>query len=71
MKIGILGAGPAGIFAALKIRNVTMNDVYLIDANPGIGRKLSITGSGRCNITNLNITPGCIFSASSLLISQV
>jgi hypothetical protein len=62
MKIGILGAGPAGIFAALKIRNVTMNDVYLIDANPGIGRKLSITGSGRCNITNLNITSDAYFS---------
>ncbi|MEN6481263.1 MAG: NAD(P)/FAD-dependent oxidoreductase, partial [Anaerolineaceae bacterium] len=71
MKIGILGAGPAGIFAALKIRNITMNDVYLFDANPGIGRKLSTTGSGRCNITNLNITPDAYFSFQPADLSSI
>ncbi len=55
MKLGILGAGPAGIFAALKIRNITMNDVHLFDLNPTIGRKFAATGSGRCNITNLRL----------------
>ena len=62
MKIGIFGAGPAGIFAALNVRNVTMNDIYLFDANPRIGKKFSVTGSGRCNITNLNIHPEAYFS---------
>ncbi len=62
MKIGILGAGPAGIFAALKVRNITMNDIYLFDANPRVGKKFSVTGSGRCNITNLNILPDSYFS---------
>lgn len=71
MKIGILGAGPAGIFAALKIRNITMNDVYLLDANPGIGRKLATTGSGRCNITNLNITPDAYFSFQPADLSSI
>jgi predicted Rossmann fold flavoprotein len=62
MKIGIFGAGPAGIFAALNVRNVIMNDIYLFDANPRIGKKFSVTGSGRCNITNLNIQSDAYFS---------
>jgi predicted Rossmann fold flavoprotein len=62
MKIGIFGAGPAGIFAALNVRNVIMNDIYLFDANPRIGKKFSVTGSGRCNITNLNIQSDAFFS---------
>ncbi len=31
--------------------------VTLFDANPGLGRKLLVTGSGRCNLTNQEITP--------------
>ena len=50
-KIGILGGGPAGIvaagFAGSKGKNVT-----LIDGNDQLGKKLFITGKGRCNITN-------------------
>ncbi len=71
MKIGILGAGPAGIFAALKIRNITMTDVCLFDLNPGIGRKLSVTGSGRCNITNLNLKKENYYSLQDADISAV
>lgn len=50
-KIGIIGAGPAGVFAAINIKNEN-NEVYLLDKNNNIGEKLKITGNGRCNVTN-------------------
>ena len=50
-KIGIIGAGPAGVFAAINIKNEN-NQVYLLDKNNQLGKKLKITGNGRCNVTN-------------------
>lgn len=50
MKIGIIGGGPAGIFAALKASE--KNDVTLFEKNNVLGKKFLITGGGRCNITN-------------------
>ncbi|MDD7044669.1 MAG: NAD(P)/FAD-dependent oxidoreductase [Peptoniphilaceae bacterium] len=51
VKVGIIGAGPAGIFAAINLKN-SNNEVYLLDKNDRIGRKLLLTGNGRCNITS-------------------
>lgn len=47
----IIGGGPAGIFATIfaKQKNQT---VLLLEKNNTIGKKLAITGKGRCNITN-------------------
>ncbi|MDO5690450.1 MAG: NAD(P)/FAD-dependent oxidoreductase [Tissierellia bacterium] len=50
-RIIVVGAGPAGIFAALFAKTAD-NQVLLLERNNRIGRKLSITGKGRCNITN-------------------
>lgn len=50
-KIGIIGAGPAGILAA-GVAAARGKEVYLIDKNKKIGKKLYITGKGRCNVTN-------------------
>ena len=50
-KIGIIGAGPAGIIAAGYAASRGL-DVTLIEKNERIGKKLFITGKGRCNITN-------------------
>ncbi len=50
-KIGIIGAGPAGVFAAINIKTEN-SEVYLLDKNKNIGEKLKITGNGRCNVTN-------------------
>ncbi|WP_115641069.1 NAD(P)/FAD-dependent oxidoreductase [Clostridium putrefaciens] len=49
-KVVVIGAGPAGLMAALKASE--NNIVYLIEANEKIGKKLYITGKGRCNVTN-------------------
>jgi predicted Rossmann fold flavoprotein len=48
--VAVIGAGPAGIMAALAASE--KNKVILIDKNNKIGKKLYITGKGRCNITN-------------------
>ena len=49
----IVGAGPAGILAAISAKNEN-NNVILLDKNEKIGKKLFITGKGRCNITNFS-----------------
>lgn len=50
-KIAIIGAGPAGIITA-GIAASKGKDVTLYEKNKFIGKKLFITGKGRCNITN-------------------
>ena len=49
-KVVVIGAGPAGMMAAIKAAE--NHDVILLDRNDKIGKKLYITGKGRCNITN-------------------
>lgn len=47
----VIGAGPAGMMAALTAAGQGVR-VVLAERNERIGRKLGITGAGRCNITN-------------------
>lgn len=47
----IIGAGPAGLMASIAIDN--SKKVLIIEKNLSAGKKLLITGGGRCNITNL------------------
>ena len=49
-KVIVIGAGPAGMMAAMKAAKE--NEVILLDGNERIGKKLFITGKGRCNVTN-------------------
>lgn len=57
----VLGGGAAGLFAAIYAASHAANratgrdandNVLLIEKNPFCGRKLNITGKGRCNLTN-------------------
>ena len=50
MKVIIVGGGPAGMVAAIKAKEKA--EVTLIEKNSRLGRKLAITGKGRCNITS-------------------
>ena len=48
----VIGAGPAGLIAS-GIAASNKKSVLLLDKNKMVGRKLRITGKGRCNITNV------------------
>ncbi len=48
--IAIIGGGPAGMASAIAIPAIL--NVVLLEKNSSLGRKLLITGGGRCNITN-------------------
>ena len=49
--VAVIGGGPAGMMAAGRLGERGKN-VVLIEKNPMLGKKLRITGKGRCNITN-------------------
>jgi len=47
----IIGGGPAGMFAAITAARQGQK-VLLLERNDRLGKKLLITGKGRCNVTN-------------------
>lgn len=54
MKIAIIGGGAAGLMAAATIvenASSTEGSVVLFEKNSGVGRKILLTGGGRCNLT--------------------
>ena len=51
MTIAVIGGGPAGLMAAGLAAEAGAS-VTLFEKNPKVGRKLAITGKGRCNVTN-------------------
>ena len=47
----VIGGGPAGMFAAITAAKRGQK-VLLLERNDRLGKKLLITGKGRCNVTN-------------------
>ncbi|NLT74113.1 MAG: aminoacetone oxidase family FAD-binding enzyme [Chloroflexi bacterium] len=56
-RIAVVGAGPAGIMAALEASDLGAQAV-LYDTNSQPGRKLLVTGNGRCNISHAGACAG-------------
>lgn len=50
-KLLIIGGGAAGTFAAIEAAQKG-NEVHLLEKNERLGKKVYITGKGRCNLTN-------------------
>ncbi len=50
-KVIVTGGGPAGMFAAIAAAECGHN-VILLEKNEKLGKKLYLTGKGRCNLTN-------------------
>lgn len=50
-KVIVIGAGPSGMMASIAAAKKN-NEVVLLDSNEKVGKKLYITGKGRCNVTN-------------------
>ena len=51
MKICIIGAGAAGMMAAINVANEN-NEVFILEHTSKIGSKIRISGNGKCNLTN-------------------
>lgn len=54
----IIGGGASGLFAALLIKSENEKlSVAVLESSDRVGKKLLVTGNGRCNLTNVNLTP--------------
>lgn len=51
MTVIVIGAGPAGMMASISAAKEN-HKVILLESNERLGKKLYITGKGRCNVTN-------------------
>lgn len=53
MRVAVIGAGASGMMAMATLveRGVSGKDVVLFEGNPSMGKKVAITGGGRCNVT--------------------
>ena len=61
-ELAVVGAGAAGLAAAATAARLYKNRgvseaVVLLEGNPKPGKKLLATGNGRCNLTNLHVSP--------------
>jgi predicted Rossmann fold flavoprotein len=52
--VAVIGGGPAGMMAAGRAAERGLK-VALLEKNDGLGKKLLITGGGRCNVTNAEL----------------
>lgn len=69
MKIAIIGAGASGMVAALNLAK--NNLVYVFDKNSDVGKKLLLTGSGRCNLGNADNSLSKYHSSNNELIKYI
>ena len=51
----ILGGGASGLMCAAWLSEYSDLDVVLIEGNETVGKKLQISGGGKCNITNVDV----------------
>lgn len=54
MKVAIIGGGASGMMAAILIARKG-HEVFIYEKNEKLGKKLYITGKGRCNLTNVAV----------------
>jgi len=52
----ILGAGASGMMCAAQLNEKSDMSVLVVEGNERAGKKLKISGGGKCNITNVNVS---------------
>jgi predicted Rossmann fold flavoprotein len=52
----IIGGGASGLIASIVVARRKQN-VLIIEKNKELGKKILVTGNGRCNLTNINVSP--------------
>ena len=68
--VAIVGGGAAGLAAAISAGRKG-HSVVICDRMPRLGKKLLITGGGRCNLLNENLAPGAFTTTSRELVASV
>ena len=51
-KTVIIGGGASGLMCACRLAYNGISDIAVLERNPKVGKKLLMTGNGRCNVTN-------------------
>ncbi len=64
-RVIIVGGGAAGMYCALRLADLGVRGVLLLERNERLGRKLSATGNGQGNITNAQIAACNYFSQTA------
>lgn len=59
----IIGGGASGLFCAITAGQ-RGRSVLVLESSNKVGKKILMSGGGRCNFTNLNIEPECFLSAN-------
>ena len=57
MVIGIIGGGASGMMAAIAAARYENAKIHIFERQARVGKKLSATGNGRCNLTNRKPAP--------------
>ena len=70
MDIIIIGAGPSGLMCAINAKNKN-NKVTIIEKNNKAGKKLLLTGNGKCNYFNENLCSSSYHSSNEDLIDLI
>jgi len=72
MKVLIIGAGASGIMAAITAKKANKNlNITVAEAGDTPLFKVNISGNGKCNLTNKNITPEAYYTADPEFINTV
>ena len=61
--VAVIGGGAAGLMCAVEAGKRGRR-VLVIEHSDRVGKKILISGGGRCNFTNLNVTPDTFLSAN-------
>lgn len=60
MKVIILGGGASGLMLASQLQNSKIDIDYLVlEKSTHVGKKILVSGNGKCNLSNTNITENC------------
>ncbi|MCK9614748.1 MAG: NAD(P)/FAD-dependent oxidoreductase [Candidatus Omnitrophica bacterium] len=68
--IAIIGAGPAGLTAAINAASLRKS-IILLEKQNSVGRKLSVCGAGRCNFLNEKLDESFYNNAAQKLVKSV
>jgi predicted Rossmann fold flavoprotein len=66
----IMGAGAGGLMGAI-VQARKGKSVLLLEQNTKVGKKILVSGNGKCNITNKNISPQRFYSNNPLFVDEV